>query len=175
MYFFTADEHYGHSKIREYCGRSFSSIEEMDNEIIKRHNEVVTDNDIVIHAGDFTLKKSCQETLKYIKQLNGLLKIFLIGSHDSWIKGTNSHSYIWEQMIEDRYVVVCHYAMRVWPRSHYNSWQLFGHSHGRVQPEGKQWDVGVDVNNFYPISFDQLKEIMKKRPDNFNLVKENII
>jgi calcineurin-like phosphoesterase family protein len=62
--------------------------------------------------------------------------------------------------------------MRVWPRSHYNSWQLYGHSHGRLEPVGKQWDVGVDNNNFYPVSFDQLVEIMKNRPDNFNLVKK---
>lgn len=171
MYFFTGDQHFGHGNIRTYCARPFSSTEEMDSEIIKRHNEVVKKEDIVIHAGDFTFKKSYQETLKYVHQLNGQ-NIFLIGSHDSWLKGTTAHPYIWEKMIEDVYVVVCHYAMRVWPRSHYNSWCLYGHSHGRLDPVGKSYDVGVDnkENNFYPVSFNQLKIIMAKQPDNFNYI-----
>ena len=70
-------------------------------------------------------------------------------------------------------LTVCHYCMLTWQASHYNSWQLFGHSHGRLQKDlGKQYDIGVDNNNFYPISYDQVKEIMKNRPDNFNCVLE---
>jgi calcineurin-like phosphoesterase family protein len=61
--------------------------------------------------------------------------------------------------------------MRTWARSHYNSWQLYGHSHGKLEPIGKQWDIGVDNNNYYPVSFDQITEIMKTRPDNPNLIK----
>ncbi len=170
MYFFTGDQHFGHGNIRTYCARPFASTEEMDNEIIRRHNEVVGRDDIVIHAGDTTFKKSFQETKKYIDQLKGT-NIYLQGSHDSWLKGSN-HPYIWEKMIEDIYVVVCHYAMRVWPRSHYGSWQLFGHSHGRLAPVGKQHDVGIDNNDFYPVSFEKLKVIMSKQPENFNLVKK---
>jgi calcineurin-like phosphoesterase family protein len=59
-------------------------------------------------------------------------------------------------------------TMAAWPRSHYNSWQLFGHSHGKRWTQGKQHDVGVDNNNYYPVSFDRIVEIMKERPDNPN-------
>ena len=170
MYFFTADEHYHHPRIREYCGRPFPSMEEGDNEIIRKHNEVVTSKDIVIHAGDTTFNQSYQATMKYIDCLNGQ-HFFIKGSHDRWLAGSN-HPYLWEKMIEGVYVVVCHYAMRVWPRSHYNSWCLYGHSHGKLAPVGKSYDVGVDNNQFYPISFDSLKVIMEKQPDNFNLVKK---
>jgi calcineurin-like phosphoesterase family protein len=68
------------------------------------------------------------------------------------------------------HLVLCHYAMRVWPRSHYNSIQLHGHSHGHLLPIGRQWDVGVDNNNYHPVPFDQIIEIMSVREDNFNLV-----
>ena len=75
---------------------------------------------------------------------------------------------IWEETIEDKFVVVCHYAMATWARSHYNSWQLYGHSHGRLYLPSKQHDVGVDNNAYYPVSFDEIKEIMAKKPDNPN-------
>ena len=48
--------------------------------------------------------------------------------------------------------------------------QHYAHSHGTLEPQGKQWDVGVDHNDFTPVSFAQLKEIMAGRPDNPGLV-----
>lgn len=168
MYFFTADEHYGHRNIIEYCNRPFESVEDMDKWLIENHNSIVKPDDVVVHAGDFTLK-GMAEAMLYRDRLNGN-HIFLRGSHDRWTNDFTPH--IWEKAIEGHYIVVCHYAMRVWPRSHYNSIQLYGHSHGRLQPIGKQWDIGVDNNNFYPVSMKKLKEIMKERPDNPNLIPE---
>ena len=167
MYFFTSDEHYQHANIIKYCNRPFENVFEMDKELIRRHNEVVKDNDIVVHAGDFMMGNKAFAA-KYIDQLKGS-HIFIKGSHDRWLKDAPQ---IWEKSIEHTHIVVCHYSMRVWPKSHYGSWQLYGHSHGGLEPIGKQWDIGVDNNNFYPVSFEQLKEIMKSRPDSFNLIKE---
>ena len=169
MYFFTADEHYGHQNIIKYTNRPFTSVEEMDEEIIKRHNEVVGKTDIVIHAGDFSLIRNREIVFKkYVNRLKGS-HVFLKGSHDRWMN--SSYHEIWDKTIDGIPIVVCHYAMRVWHRSHYNSWNLYGHSHGKLEPIGKQWDIGVDTNSFYPYSFVQIKEIMKDRPDNFNLVR----
>ena len=61
--------------------------------------------------------------------------------------------------------------MRVWHKSHFNSWQLYGHSHGSLEPIGKQLDVGVDTNRFKPISFDQIKNLMNSKPNNFNYIQ----
>jgi len=60
-------------------------------------------------------------------------------------------------------------AMLVWDKIHFNSWQSFGHSHGRLSSArlGKKYDVGMDKNVFYPVSFDQLLGIMKERPNGF--------
>ncbi|NOZ20012.1 MAG: metallophosphoesterase [Planctomycetes bacterium] len=166
MLFFTADEHYGHAHIIHLCGRPFRTVEEMDEELIRRHNAVVKDSDLVVHVGDFTLKNKSRAK-SYISRLKGE-HVFLRGSHDRWLKEAHE---IWEKEIAGEYVVVCHYAMRVWPRSHYNSWQLYGHSHGRLDPIGKQWDIGVDNNDYYPVSFERIKDIMAERPDNPNLIK----
>ena len=61
-----------------------------------------------------------------------------------------------------------------WAKSHYGSWQLFGHHHGSLNNDHRsldrinltnrlQIDVGVDCWNFFPVSFEQIKEIMDKK------------
>ena len=154
MYFFTADEHYGHTNIIKYCNRPFNSIEEMDNTLIKNFNSRVTNKDVTIHIGDFCWARHKDDAELYIKALNGS-HIFVKGSHDSWLPA--SAKYIWRKQIEGQFVMCCHYAMRTWERAYYGSWQLYGHSHGKLEPIGLQYDVGVDNNDFYPVSFDDLK------------------
>ena len=173
-YWFSSDHHFGHKNIIEYCSRPFDSIEEMDETLINNHNEVVNMDDVIIFAGDFTLIKNKSVVYKkYINRLNGI-HIFLSGSHDYWLKGSNNKQ-IWEKNLfhndKKYYIVACHYAMRTWSRSHYNSYQLFGHSHGKLEVIGKQYDVGVDNNNFFPVSLEQIVEIMKTKPDNPNFIK----
>jgi len=166
MYYFTGDEHFGHQNIIKYCNRPFSSVQVMDAVIIANHNAVVSSGDVVVHVGDFTLKRG-GKAQECMARLNGQ-HIFLRGSHDYWLP--EDAPQIIEIEIGGQLVVACHYAMRVWPKSHYNSWQVYGHSHGRLPPIGKQWDVGVDANGFRPLPFDELAAIMSGLPDNPNLV-----
>lgn len=166
-YFFTADEHYGHKNIIKYCDRPFNNVDEMNEELIRRHNEVVGPDDTVFHIGDFALAKDAE---KYIRRLTGT-HYFIRGSHDYWMTEPDIGHEIMELQVDTIHITLCHYAMRVWPRSHYNSWQLYGHSHGKLKPVGKQMDVGVDTNNFYPYEFKFIKDIMEKKDDNFNVIK----
>ena len=55
--------------------------------------------------------------------------------------------------------------MRVWNKSHYGSWNLYGHSHGSLpdDPHARAIDVGVDCHNFAPVSFDEVKVIMERK------------
>ena len=169
--FFTADEHYGHKNIIKYTKRPFASVEEMDAVLIENHNKVVRKEDLVFHLGDFTLIKDRVHVYqKYVARLNGF-HVFIIGSHDAWLN-RDSHASLIERNFDGQFIVMCHYAMRVWARSHYNAWQLYGHSHGTLSPVGKQHDVGVDNNHFTPVSMEELVAIMATRKDNFNLVKK---
>jgi len=60
-------------------------------------------------------------------------------------------------------IVLCHYALKVWDRSHYNSLHLFGHSHGHLEnPSPNSLDVGVDCHNFKPYSIEEIIEIFKE-------------
>ena len=145
-------------------------MDEMNESLIANHNAIVGKNDITIHAGDFCFGTKYWSDL-IIKRLNGN-HIFLKGSHDRWLP--NSAKTMWRGHIEKQFIVVCHYAMRTWERSHYGSWQLYGHSHGTLPPVGKQWDVGVDNNNFKPVSFEQLKEIMSKQTSLMDIRYSNV-
>ncbi len=156
MIFLTADEHYNHANIIKYCNRPFTSVEEMNAALIARHNEVVKDGDTVYHLGDFAFGQK-EIVMPIIKQLNGK-HIFIQGSHDRWLNG-NAPSIIEFRHGNDVWVG-CHYAMRVWPKSHYGAYQAYGHSHGHLPPTGRQMDVGVDTHNFYPYSLDEVKKLI---------------
>lgn len=79
-YWFTSDEHYGHTNVIKYCNRPFSTTNEMDEYIINENNKLVKPGDVVVHGGDFTLfsNKSIVYT-KYVARLKGD-HIFLRGS-----------------------------------------------------------------------------------------------
>ena len=155
MYYFTGDEHYYHENIIKFSNRPFSNVEMMNDELIRRHNEIVEAGDVTIHAGDFCWKgKGYAEDI--IRQLNGS-HVFLRGSHDAWMGGAGHE--IWEKTIDGQHIVVCHYCMRTWGRSHYGSWQLYAHSHGKlIPPTPVQIDIGVDTHDYYPYSFDEVKK-----------------
>lgn len=160
MIFYTADEHYYHKNIIKYCNRPFNDMNEMVNELVDRHNKVVSDNDTVIHVGDFSFaSKPVTENL--INKLNGK-HVFLLGDHDSSIKRIYKDiGYLDKRNINGIYVIACHWAFRVWPKSHYGSINVHGHSHGQLKPViANQYDVGVDNNNFYPVSFYRIKELL---------------
>ena len=79
--FIISDTHFAHANIIKYCNRPFSSVEEMDEYMVKKWNSVVGKDDIVWHLGDFGMGD--KETIKrYRERLNG--RIFLIlGNHDN--------------------------------------------------------------------------------------------
>lgn len=157
-YFFTSDEHYGHNNIIKYCKRPFNNVDEMNHTLIQRHNKVVGPNDTVIHCGDFTLTSDYTYVYdNYVNRLSGN-HIFIRGSHDKWLNKQLDIHERWEKNINGIYVVADHYAGRVWARSHHGSIQCYGHSHGCLQPIKNQYDVGVDNNDFYPITLEQVLE-----------------
>ncbi|MFX0033463.1 MAG: metallophosphoesterase, partial [Candidatus Hermodarchaeota archaeon] len=170
MIWFTADFHLSHKNIIDYCNRPFNSIEEMDKAIIKNLEECVKSSDMLYFLGDLTFKQTIARD--FFERFNDLEIHFIIGNHDSKevIKLAEKHcisiSNLKDIIIEDQSITLCHYAMRVWNKSHFNAWQLYGHSHAGLSPIGKQYDVGVDNNHFFPVSFENLKVIMKKQPDN---------
>lgn len=173
--FFIGDTHFGHANIIKYCKRPFSSAQEMDAMLIKNWNDVVEPGDTVYHLGDFAFDRHPE---KYLNRLNGI-KHLIKGNHDkqpSIKHGWASINDYREIRVEGQHIVLFHFACRVWHRSHKGSWMLYGHSHGTL-PDDRTLlsiDVGVDCHNFKPISFNQIKTIMKKKTPILLVDKPNL-
>lgn len=157
--FFTADSHLGHANIIRYCNRPFDTIREHDNQLLKAANAIVKKGSICWVLGDFTLK---QDARSYLDKLGDGEWHFLPGSHDKWMRSFRpTKDRIREPGLvilefsrkQDRpfVVVLCHYAMRQWDRSHYGSLHLYGHSHGDLEDYGRSTDIGVDSWLYQPI------------------------
>jgi calcineurin-like phosphoesterase family protein len=59
-------------------------------------------------------------------------------------------------------LVLCHYAFRTWNGMHRKAINLHGHSHGRLAPMLRQFDVGSDAWDMRPVT---LAEILESRRD----------
>jgi calcineurin-like phosphoesterase family protein len=153
----------GHSNliIKHHC-RPFDTIEEHDETLIQNYNSMIKSNDIVYCLGDFAWK----DPKKYLQRLSGCW-ILILGNHDSKDVYTAGFQFVKDTYftkINDQYIYMSHYAHRVWNRSHYGSIHTYGHSHGQLEGIGKSMDVGVDCNNYYPFSFEQIIAKLKDKP-----------
>ena len=176
--FFTSDTHFNHANIVHYCNRPFKNVEQMNETLIANWNSVITPDDTVFHLGDFCLGGASEWT-KILDRLNG--KIYLIlGNHD--LKNLRQgfvyrFEHIAMQMhieVGKQRIYLSHFPFLCFEGCYKNVWQLFGHVHTRKNNTGidasrlqylypTQYDVGVDNNNFTPVSFNQVKGISNKR------------
>ena len=60
-------------------------------------------------------------------------------------------------------LVLCHYPFRSWNGMHRGAVNLHGHSHGRLKPLPRQFDVGVDVRDYRPVTLAQLQAGVSRR------------
>lgn len=165
--FFTADTHFNHAKCCElFRTRRFSSLEEMNETMIERWNSRVKSGDRVYHLGDFALG-SAPAAAEIAGRLAG--QIFLIrGNHERVAEHRLvSNRFVWIKdyfglKVGEQKIYLCHYAFRTWNCAHHGSWNLHGHSHGTLAEldNVRQFDVGVDCWNFYPVSYEEVEAKM---------------
>lgn len=96
MIFFTSDTHFNHARALELMPNripslGINSIEEMNDAIIERFNNVVCDTDTLIFMGDFLMGMDKEIHLPNIlTRLNGI-KHLVIGNHDPMFRTTPEH------------------------------------------------------------------------------------
>lgn len=160
--FFTADTHFGHGGARSFYRRPFATTAEMDATMVERWNAAVAPDDEVWHLGDFAVHHPAPGPL-----LDGLhgRKRLITGNNDpagiQALTGWTSVGPYMELQVDGTPLVLCHYAFRTWRDMAKGALNLHGHSHGRLRPQTRQFDVGVDVWDFRPVTVAELKGIRR--------------
>jgi len=175
--FYTSDLHLGNANIITYENRPYKMVAEMNADLVYKWNAKVGKNDEVYVLGDFSFK-GVQETIRFLDQLNGHIHL-IHGNHDEFI---NKYSFAeamtrglaehvedegWYKKIDDngREVVLCHFPIMYWDgMDDRGSYHLYGHMHSRPNmqhPHKDAFNVGVDVNSYYPVTLDELLERRK--------------
>ena len=181
MIYFTSDLHFGHQNVISLCGRPFNDLEEMTNILVENFNKVVHKDDIVYILGDLSFRISSEKAEQIISMLKGR-KILVIGNHDK-----QYNPYLFEELCsykEIHYnkqrICLMHYPMLEWKNSRHGSIHLHGHIHSKTNQHydiagfaGKnynidnkelgirRYDVGVDANDFKPVSIKHILEFME--------------
>lgn len=155
--YFTSDTHWWHTNVIKYCNRPFKSVEQMNDTLIVNWNSIIGKDDTVFHLGDFCFCGPIKAK-EILEQLNGNI-ILIKGNHD-YKSVVKLFDEVYPQVhlnIEDKSVYLNHYPFASFPE---NCYQLFGHIHSNSGIYSKnQYDVGVDNNNYKPISWNKIKEI----------------
>lgn len=168
--FWISDYHFNHTRMANM--RGFPSYEEMNEAIISSHNSVVSKKDNVFYEGDFCFR---DDPCQFLDRLNGHF-YFIRGNHDQkiikhkkivrWVDG------YYDVKLHGQKITLCHFPMLTWECSHYGAWMLHGHHHSNFTGQGKMLNVSWEGLKGLPISFDEVVEIMKGKPDNWDLIRK---
>ena len=171
-----SDFHYGHTNI---CGprvsswdkgyRNFDSVKDMNDSIVNSVNESVASNDILYFLGDWSF--GGEYNIKKLREkLNVKNIIFILGNHDKHIYKYKNlfneiHNFL-ERTINGKRFTLCHYALRVWNKSHHGSFHCYGHSHHSLPEVGRSMDVGW-CKYRKPLNFDEVIKYLSNKEINF--------
>ena len=188
--FFTSDTHYNHANICSATTkwkdpvtlREFKTLEHMNSHLAGNINEVVGQDDVLFHLGDWSFGGF--ESIEQFRNQIVCKNIHIItGNHDHHIENNRSdcqklfssvNKYVelnvkWPvgPEMKDATFVLMHFPIASWNNMARGAIHLHGHVHFnpnmRLQ-EGKMMDVGCDGNMLYPIQMQEVLRIMENRP-----------
>lgn len=192
--FFTSDLHFGHENVIRFDDRPFNTVEEMDEEMIKRWNAKVGKGDIVYVLGDFIWKAATNEAVSIIRRLNGQI-ILIKGNHDRFLHNAAAKKALagikdYDDIcvtLEDgttRRCIISHYFIPFYNGHRYQAIHLHGHSHlteeaaeevritTELNEKGydlKIYNVGCMYWNYTPVTLDEILERMAYGQENKNV------
>jgi calcineurin-like phosphoesterase family protein len=152
--YLTSDTHYAHKNICKATSswdkgyRDFDLLQQMNNTIVDNINNVVPQDGLLIHCGDWSFG-GIDKIEEFRKRIVCENIILIEGNHDHNIKKGNKHLFnIFTKIgyfeIENLKFVCCHYPMSIWHQSHKDVPLFYGHVHGSFENVGKSLDVGID-------------------------------
>lgn len=180
MLYFGSDAHYNHSNIckgvstwkdKNGC-RDFNTLDEMNSTLVNGINSVVKEDDEFYFLGDFAFS-GAGSIIEFRNRIKCKSIHFIYGNHDEHIMHKaelralfKSYGHYRELQHEKHLIIMNHYPMESFHACKKGAWMLHGHCHGNLRSSynGKRLDVGVEMNNYKPYSFQELKVIMDAKP-----------
>ena len=190
--FFTSDTHYSHSNIcsattnwsvNDGYARKFDSLQDMNQRLVDNINNMVGEDDILIHLGDWSFG-GFDKIEEFRSQINCKNIHLVLGNHDHHIERNKEgvqrlfssvQQYLRLEVkrpinkatVQTFKFVCMHYPIASWHDMNQGVIHLHGHVHLPYHlrlAEGKAMDVGVDGNELEPISMDEVLGIMEMQP-----------
>jgi calcineurin-like phosphoesterase family protein len=176
---FTADQHYGHKNIIEFCNRPFTDLHHMHKELTTRHNDLVKDDDVVWHLGDFAMDHRLVPTI--LSKLRGK-HVLVAGNHDKCHPCHKRHQHfvqkylqygfatVWTNTVYREEFILNHlpYAgdsaheprYPEWRPKDEGGWLLHGHVHELWKVKDRMINVGVDQWDYAPVSVKEVRRLV---------------
>lgn len=177
MDYFASDFHLGHNKDFIFKNRGFSSCEDHDKVCLSELSKL-TSKDTLYYLGDYSFHNCIIDILDTI--IFTCKVVFITGNHDKLI--LKNRKYFPERWVfsgplfdyknKDINITLCHYPMRVWNKSHFDSWHLYGHLHQKTDFGGKTLNVTIDNTDKFLLSLDEVVEFMKNREHNYDYINK---
>lgn len=177
---FTSDTHFNHKNIIRYCGRPFEDVQSMNDSIVERWNSCVKPTDKVYHMGDLGLFRQEEDVNAMLDNLNGTVWM-VKGNHDGkkvkhalGYRLQKARGYWIDHTLAVMVHKPCNYPAIAQNYDWDNTILLYGHVHDRGPdclhwvrfPDGKEilaYHVGVDTNNFFPVSKDAIEQMVRRK------------
>lgn len=187
MIYFTSDLHLGHANAIEFKNRPFLNVEHMNSVLIENINNTVRPDDELWILGDFAYKISVDEALALRKEIRCRHLHLIKGNHDKNYSQSNIFQSVQDyKELKTEYgrLVLFHYPILEWNAAHYGTVHLHGHIHSTSDYNTKNlslryrdrfpyghapkdpnlnlriYDVGVDANEYCPVSLETIAELM---------------
>ena len=182
--YFTSDTHYNHTNIcrgvtrwtdAEDITRDFKTLDQMNDRIVRGINDVVCQDDILFHLGDWSFG-GFESIWKFRHQINCQNIHLVLGNHDHHIQRNRDdiqqlfasvNQYVELEVNKEHNFVLMHYPIMSWNKMNDGVIHLHGHVHlppDRRIGKGKMMDVGMDGNGMDPISLSKVLTLMTLRP-----------
>ena len=154
----TADFHFGHKKVIEYCKRPFNGLSEMNTQLIKNYNKLVNNEDIVYILGDISFLNTTS-TAEIISSLNGY-KFLIKGNHDP--KTNSGYRKMGFVEVYDRPILLLNkYLLSHEPLNIYSPdlINIYGHMHDKaVNDSPNKFCCCLEKTDYKPISLEDIEK-----------------
>lgn len=166
---FISDTHFKHANILKFTNYDgdpvrpgFKDVDEMDEFMIQRWNDVVKPHDKIYHLGDVIFGKNETAADVLLGRLNGKKRLIL-GNHDNYFPISLYAKHFEKILVQWRpstEVIFSHYPLHIGVDDPKIKKNVHGHVHRtRNEISEKHINISVEMTDYAPIHYD---EVLKK-------------